>query len=67
MTTGEIIKQARHGFGWTQEKLANEAKISRNSLSRIENGDTINMAAFTAVNIAKALGISLDVLLCPDS
>lgn len=64
MTTAEIIKTARKEWGWSQKRLAKEANISRQSVSRIEAGDYLNMTAYTAVQIARALGISLDFLLC---
>ena len=66
MTTGEIIRNARKEWHWSQKKLAKELDISRNSLSRIENGDCANMTAATAVKISRTLGISLDLLLCPE-
>lgn len=64
MKTGQIVTIARKDLGITQEELAKRADVTRNSISRIENGDYANMTAITAVKIAKALGISLDVLLC---
>lgn len=66
MTTGEKIKAARKEFKWSQGRLAKEVGISRNSLSRIERSTELNMAAFTAVKIAKALAITLDYLLCDE-
>ena len=66
MTTGEKIKVAREEFGWSQDRLAKEINISRHSLSRIETSEELNMKAATAVLIAKALGLSLDYLLCLD-
>ena len=35
-TIGERIKQVREAKGWTQEKLADEAKISRGFISEVE-------------------------------
>lgn len=64
MKTADIIRTARTEFGWTQAKLAKEANISRQEISRIESGESLNMTAQTAIQIAKALGISLDYLLC---
>ena len=64
MTTGQIVANARKRMGLTQAELAKDVGISRNSISRIENDDRANMTAYTAVNLARALGISLDLLLC---
>lgn len=64
MTTGMIVANARKKMGLTQSQLAKEVNISRNSISRIENDDSANMTAYTAVALARALGLSLDVLLC---
>lgn len=67
MTTGEIIIQARKDWNWSQARLAKEIGISRQALSRIETGDSLNMTARTAVELSRALAISLDYLLCPNS
>lgn len=67
MTTGQIIAQARKEWKWSQERLAKEVGISRQTMSRIETGDALNMTAYTAVKIARVLGLSLDFLLCRDS
>ena len=64
MTTGEIIRTARREMGWSQKRLAKEVGISRNSLNRIENGETTDMFMSTAIGLSRALGISLYVLLC---
>ena len=64
MRTGQIVTIARKELKLTQAELAKRADITRNSVSRIENGDYANMTAYTAVKLARALGISLDVLLC---
>lgn len=64
MNTGERIVQARREWNWSQERLAQEIGISRQCLSRIENGEALNMTAGTAVKIARVLGLSLDYLLC---
>ena len=65
MTTGEKIKTARKEFNWSQSRLAREVGISRNSLRRIENGDSLNMTAKTAVKIADTLALELNYLLRP--
>lgn len=64
MNTGQIVMIARRDMHMTQEQLAKEVGISRQTLARIETGNYMNFTAQTAVRIARALGLSLDVLLC---
>lgn len=64
MKTGQIVMIARRELHLTQDQLAKEVGISRQTLARIESGDYLNFTAQTAVKLARALGISLDVLLC---
>lgn len=64
MNTGQIVMIARREMHMTQDQLAKEIGISRQTLARIESGDYMNFTAHTAVKLARALGLSLDVLLC---
>lgn len=64
MTTGMIVANARKRLGITQAELAENIGVSRNTVSRIENDEYANMTAHTALNLARALGVSLDYLLC---
>ena len=64
MKTGQIVMIARRELHMTQDQLAKDVGISRQTLARIESGDYLNFTAQTAVKLARALGISLDVLLC---
>lgn len=59
---GERIKNRRTELGMTQQELADAVNISRNSMSRIETSVVPNMTVYTAMRIAKALGISMDFL-----
>ena len=59
---GDRIRSAREHRGWTQERLAQAAGISKGFLSDIEN-DKRNISSGSALKIADALGISLDYLL----
>lgn len=59
---GERIKDCRSKIGMTQQELADAVGISRNSMSRIETSAVPNMTVYTAMRIAKALGISMDFL-----
>lgn len=64
MSTGKIylkkLKQLREQKGWTQEKLAQEAGISYHTLIKIERGSIQNPRIETVINLAKALGLTLD-------
>ena len=61
---GQRIKEVRKSRGLTQEQLAEKVGITRTALGKIENSRVVNMSAFTAINIARALRVSLDFLLC---
>lgn len=61
---GQRIKDARKRLKMSQYELAEKVGISRTALLRIENSETLNMTAHTAVALANALGITLDYLLC---
>lgn len=60
-TVGDRIKQVREARGWTQEKLADEAKVSRGFLSEVEkHGKNISLDVLR--RIATALGASVGYL-----
>ena len=60
-TVGDRIKQVREARGWTQEKLANEAKISPGFLSDVEkHGKNISLELL--LRVANALGASVGYL-----
>jgi transcriptional regulator with XRE-family HTH domain len=61
-SVGERIRERRLELGWTQEKLAAEAKISTGFLSDLETGKR-NVSAENLLEIAHALGVSLDFLM----
>jgi transcriptional regulator with XRE-family HTH domain len=54
------LKNLREQKGWTQEKLAQEAGISYHSVIKIERGFIKDPRIGTVINLAKALGVSLD-------
>ncbi len=62
MTFGERLKSLRQSLGWTQDKLAQEAKISKSFLSEVEN-DKANISGDSLLRIANALNVSLDYLM----
>src|SRR5262249_32392043 len=60
-TVGDRIKQVREARGWTQEKLANAAKISPGFLSDVEkHGKNISLELL--LRVANALGASVGYL-----
>lgn len=61
-TIGDRIKEAREHRRWTQERLAQETKISKGFLSEVENNKG-GIGADYILRIANALGVSLDYLL----
>lgn len=60
---GERIKNRRKAIGLSQQELADAVGISRNALSRIELSPIPNMTVYTAMRIAKALGVTMDFLI----
>jgi len=61
-TPGDRIKDARDAMGWTQDQLAEKARISKSFLSDVENNNR-GISAEYALKIADALAISLDYLM----
>ncbi len=59
---GERIKKRRQELGWTQDQLARKAGISKSFLSDLENGKR-SVSANNLLDIARALGVSLDLLM----
>jgi transcriptional regulator with XRE-family HTH domain len=60
-TVGERIKEVREARGWTQEKLADESKVSRGFLSEVEKHGK-NISLDLLLRIANALGASVGYL-----
>lgn len=61
-SVGDRIRKVREERGWTQDELAQKARISKGFLSDVEN-DKRNLSAEYALKLANALGASLDYLL----
>lgn len=59
-----VLRAVRTALGWTQQDLANVAKVSKPTIARIESmemsprGDTIN----ALVNAFRAEGVEVDIL-----
>ena len=56
------LSKVRKEKGWTQEKLAQEAGISYNTLIKIERNGIKNPKIETVIRLAAALGIGIDGL-----
>lgn len=61
-TIGDRIRHLRELRGWTQERLALEARISKGFLSDVE-GNKRNISSEYVLRVANALAASLDFLL----
>jgi len=56
------IKELRKKSGWSQQKLAEKAGVSYNTVTKIEQGVATMPTIQTMIKIADAFGISLDEL-----
>ena len=64
-TLGKRIRQMRINMGWTQERLAREAGLSKSFMSDLENSKT-TVSGNNLLKIAQVLGASLDYLMKGD-
>ncbi|WP_089936037.1 helix-turn-helix domain-containing protein [Candidatus Entotheonella palauensis] len=62
MTFGERLKMFRELAGLSQGELARKAGIHRATITAVENGRQANVNVFTARSLARALEISIDML-----
>jgi transcriptional regulator with XRE-family HTH domain len=60
-TVGERIKEVREAKGWTQDRLATEADISKSFLSEVEKHGK-NISLDLLLKVATALGASVGYL-----
>ena len=61
---GSRIRRCRQLRGWTQEELAQRARLNRSTLTLIEQGKRgSEMSVDTCWRIAWALGASVDMLI----
>jgi transcriptional regulator with XRE-family HTH domain len=58
----ETIKALRKKNGWSQQKLAEKAKLSYNAITKIEQECAIHPTIQTIVKIADAFDVSVDEL-----
>jgi DNA-binding XRE family transcriptional regulator len=59
------VREVRDKLGWSQEKLAQEAGVSKGTIQKVEGGHS-SPRVDTAVRIARALGRPLDELFSPN-
>jgi len=58
---GNKVKELRKEKGINQEELAKAAGISRNTLSKLENGYIANISIVTFDKVLNVLGYQLDI------
>ena len=56
------LKELRKKSGWSQQKLAEKAGVSYNTITKIEQGAATMPTIQTMIKIADAFGVSLDDL-----
>ncbi|MCX5677532.1 MAG: helix-turn-helix transcriptional regulator [Candidatus Omnitrophica bacterium] len=56
------IKELRKKSEWSQQKLAEKAGVSYNTITKIEQGAATMPTIQTMIKIADAFGVSLDEL-----
>ena len=57
------LERLREKKGLSQDRLAKLADIANNTIIKIEQGENINPRLDTLKKIAKALGVSVDILI----
>jgi transcriptional regulator with XRE-family HTH domain len=60
---GERVHIWRRRLGWSQQELANAAKVHRVQISKIERGKAEHVEAETVKRLAQVLGVKTDYLL----
>ena len=63
MTLGERILILRRRQDMTQQQLAKEAGLNKNTIARLEQGNLKDLGGRLVAKLAKALGTSTDYLL----
>lgn len=64
---GYRIKEVREAKNMTQEELSEASGVSRGTISALENGTSRATTTKTLMNIARALGVSVEALIFDDS
>ena len=63
MTLGERVLLIRRRRGLTQQELASQARLNKNTVARLEQGSLKDLSGQSITKIAVALGVSTDYLL----
>jgi transcriptional regulator with XRE-family HTH domain len=66
MTFGERLKRLREVVGWSQNELARRSGVPRPTISDLEAGKQRGLTVANARKLARALGVSLDLLIGPE-
>jgi transcriptional regulator with XRE-family HTH domain len=53
----ETIRELRESKGWTQQELADKTGVSRQTISKLENGHELDPRKSTLLLLAMAFGI----------
>jgi transcriptional regulator with XRE-family HTH domain len=61
-TFGKRLKRIRERRGWTQRELADQSGVPYETIYRVERGTHQEPRVSVAARLARALGVSLDVL-----
>lgn len=64
---GYRIKEVREAKNMTQEELSEASGVSRGTISALENGTSRATTTKTLMNIARALGVTVEALIFDDS
>lgn len=56
------LKELRRQRNWTQQKLADKGGLSFNTITKIEQGASVDPTLKTLLKLADVFGISLDEL-----
>ena len=60
------IKELRQAKGWTQQELADQAKVTRATVNRLENGRQTSIDLDVLERLAGALGVTPGLLITAD-
>jgi transcriptional regulator with XRE-family HTH domain len=59
---GKALRRTRSHQGLSQQKLAARSGVAYATVRKIERGETANPGFFTVADIARALGLKLDLM-----
>lgn len=56
------VRERRKELGWTQDKLAQEAGVTRQTVNQVENIDGRQPTTVVCLRLARVLGVDVDWL-----